>query len=718
MMEWYKDAVDVKVTSSHKKNKRLYSDDIYTFDIETTSMFRINDEWQPFIYDDSMDYDTIDKAGVPYIWMFGINDKTYYGREFYDFMDMLKLISNPIYTKIIWVHNLSFEMSWLEDILKDYTIEEVVARANRKPIQFYIKELNILFRCSYMLTNLSLENSAKEYTKVAKRTGDLDYNVLRSPLTELTETELGYCEYDIITLREVIKHFRGLYKSVCRIPLTSTSRVRDALRKAVDVWYIKKMQSLIPSPEMYLRLWYAFAGGYTHANVLRASKVIRGLIKSKDLASSYPTVMVTEKYPSQQFRMCKASEFLEGKKRESYAYLLRVKFTGVRSKFYNHYLQFEKVKNNVINPCTDNGRIVSCDECEYWLTDIDFDIMQCNYIIDKVEILECYKSFKKYLDRRIIRFILSLYGNKTKLKGFVSDDPEEMEYIQKIYQSSKANINGLFGMSVTSIMSQTTDYTNHNWSIVPELDPNNKNNLGKTPEQMLNQFLIKKLDDSKDSYSTLFQYSTGVWVTSYARRNLLYNTVLSDHEFDRAVIYMDTDSIKYDGDFEYIFEEYNKNMVEKYKKVIEYYPEFTLEDFMPEDRNGVKHPIGFFEDDGEYTEFITHGAKKYCYRSKEDGELHITVSGVSKKGVKALNNDISNFTKDFKWGYSTSGKLIHRYFDEQPDITFTDCQGHVYTSHQRHSVVLYPTSYTLGITEMYERLVKQYEKGLKECFIK
>ena len=51
-----------------------------------------------------------------------------------------------------------------------------------------------------------------------------------------------------------------------------------------------------------------------------------------------------------------------------------------------------------MNPCTDNGRIISCDECTYWLTDVDYDIMCKNYSMSEPEILECYKSFKDYLD--------------------------------------------------------------------------------------------------------------------------------------------------------------------------------------------------------------------------------------------------------------------------------------------------------------------------------
>ena len=710
MMEYYTSFVDPPMQSYSKKSKKFYSDNIYTFDIETTSLFDFGNGWEHAKYDDDIDYKEVPRAAVPYIWMFGVNGKRYYGREFYDFEKILISISDPLYRKVIWIQNLAFEFGYLPDIINKYTVEAMIAREKRKPIQFYVRELNIVFRCSYMLTNMSLENAAKEYTNVEKKTGDLDYNKLRSPLTRLTETEMGYCEYDIICLEKIIEYYLKKYNGIAKIPLTSTSTVRHAIKKVVDFAYIKHQQELVPPVDMYLRFWWAFAGGYTHANVINASRVIKGVIHSKDIASSYPTVMVTEKFPSQPFRKATPKEFLEGKKRDKYCYLLKVRFEGLESRYYNHYLQYEKVKVNVVNPVTDNGRVVSCDSCEYYLTDVDYDIMMVNYHAEKVTILECYKSFKKYLDIRIIKFILDLYCKKTTLKGFTSDDPEEVERVEAIYRAAKALLNGIYGMSVTSILHQA-EYEDHEWTIPATLDPDNPENAGLTTSHMFANFCSEKLEESKKSFSTLFFYPVGIWVTSYARRNLVMR-IFSSHDFDRDMIYTDTDSLKYTGDYNHIFDEYNKSVYNKYCEVVREFPtDLKISDFMPKDRKGIAHPIGYYEDDGTYTEFITHGAKKYCYRSAEDGKLHITVSGVSKKGVSALNDDINNFKKDFRWSYRDSGKLTHDYVDNQADFTFTDIDGNEYTSHQRHAVILYPATYTLGITGIYELLIEYFRLG-------
>ena len=163
-----------KVT--RRNGKTRYSDNIYTFDIEVSSLFNIGGKWQKFDYS-IKDYSNIDIASCVYICMFGVNDNVYYFRNFSFFENVLKHISDIETRKIIYVHNLGYEFQFLRMFLKNYTIENMLATAPHKPISFYIKELNIEFRCSYRLTNLSLTKSAENYTNVRKMVGDLDYNI-------------------------------------------------------------------------------------------------------------------------------------------------------------------------------------------------------------------------------------------------------------------------------------------------------------------------------------------------------------------------------------------------------------------------------------------------------------------------------------------------------------------------------------------------------------
>lgn len=685
---------DKEATNTCIKQHRCISDVIYTFDIETTSLFHFDDGWDVFRYSEPPEtYSNMEKVAIPYIWQFGINEDIYYGREFMDFEKALKQISDPNITKIIWVHNLSYEMGFLPSILKKYTICDMCARDVRKPISFYVSELNIIFRCSYMLTNLSLEKSAKEYTKLEKKKS-LDYDAkIRTPVSYLTPQELEYCEYDIKCLYEIIKYYVGKYGHVAQIPPTATSEVRQALKHQVDFSYIQHQWSLVPSANMYMRLMACFQGGYTHANVINVSK-IHPKIKSKDIASSYPTVMTLELYPSTPFMYIDYDEY-KTMKGGKYCFMFHVKLHGVQSRYYNNYISFsrclnfkgvtESGKRKLIREnhlIYDNGRVQKCDLCEMWITNVDLEIIENNYKIDHIEYLSIYYSEARRLDPRVIQFIVELYNNKTRLKGIKEKED--------IYKKSKAYINSLYGMSVTNPLKNSAFYDGQGW--------------GKKALTM--QFVNEVLSKTKKSYSTLFFYAVGVWVTAYARRNL-FMTIISSHEFDRDVIYCDTDSIKYKGEHDDIFEEYNRKIDKKYEEVCKELSQLNIDDFKPIAPNGVCHPLGYFEDDGMYESFVTLGAKKYCYI--ENNELHITVSGVSKKGAKALKS-IDEFKKGFTWGYHESGKLAHYYNEEQPHINILDYEGKPYTNTCDFGVILQPTTYTLGVDDVYMGLYEYMQE--------
>ena len=561
-------------------------------------------------------------------------------------------------------------------------------REVRKPIAFYIPELNIEFRCSYMLTNMKLETAAEIYTDVHKKSGQLQYEQAFSTESELTDHELEYCEYDIICLYEIIKYYRDKYEHIAKIPLTQTGTVRKRLKKVVDFYYIRKMWSLVPPPDKYLLMMSCFSGGYTHTNILRAGTVQHNA-SSWDIASSYPSCFFY-KFPCEVFRWCINDEFLS--KPDSYAYIVHVKFKNVKNKYYNTYIQKSKCFNTEFEHVIwDNGRMMSCDgSFEMTLSDVDYNIITTAYH-GEVEILECWKARKKYLDVRILKFILQLYSEKTTLKGLKADNPADQEIIEDRYKSAKECLNSCYGVSVSNILNNSSDFKDGIWY---------RNSFSA-------EFVKDKLDESRHSWSTLFQYSTGLYITAYARANV-FLTLL---QLDSDVIYCDTDSIKYVGQHDDVFQKFNESVLARYQAVCDYYPaELHMNDFRPIDAKGVQHTLGFFEceNNGNIEEFLALGAKKYCYRV--DGELHLTMSGVKKSAVKYLDNDINNFKNGFKFGYKESGKLIHYYEDNMQPVDYVDKDGNAAHSDLRYGVVLQPTSYTIGITDLYEELMQMVQQ--------
>ena len=233
------------ITEKDKKgNIHNYCNNIFVLDTEVTSLYHFADGWDTFRPEVSADeYSDIEKGSILYIWQMGIDDNTFYGRELSDLKSFLEIICKDIKKQglnkiIIYVHNLGYEFQFLRNILN---FKSVFSRKPRKPI-YAVSDLcgiEIEFRCSLFLTNLPLDKVAKNFNlPVAKKVGDLNYNLLRTPHTPLSGKEMGYCENDIAVVRELIKQFILQYKIVEKIPLTSTGRIRRVVRH--NIYFVTK----------------------------------------------------------------------------------------------------------------------------------------------------------------------------------------------------------------------------------------------------------------------------------------------------------------------------------------------------------------------------------------------------------------------------------------------------------------------------------------------
>lgn len=380
--------------------------------------------------------------------------------------------------------------------------------------------------------------------------------------------------------------------------------------------------------------------------------------------------MCVEKFPSTKFKKIEINKKEDLK--SIFAYLLHVKFYNIECKYFNNFISSSKCIN-IKKGKYDNGRIISAEEIEIVLTDVDFLFLEKVYNYDKIEFIESYYSFYDYLPIDFVNFILDKYELKTKYK--------KVEGKEIIYAIEKSKFNSLYGMSVTNNIKDEVIY---------------ENGIGWREEKISNEEIIEKL--KKEENDGFLSFSYGVWITSYARRNLLENII----KLDKNEIYADTDSIKVFGDYDKkVIENYNKEVLKKIENVC-FARNINIDKFKPKDKNGIEHLIGIFENDGNYTEFITQGAKKYAY--KEDEEIHITVAGVPKKGAKALKN-LKEFNDDFVFSYEDTGKLLLIYNDEQMEIELTDYQGHIELIKDKYGASLIPTTYVLGKSQEYCELI-------------
>lgn len=662
-------------TRSNKGSKKAkgYKNCMCAFDIETTRLEDI-------------------EQSIMYIWQFSIlflddlHIDTIIGRtwtEFELFLDQLMNEDNYAYY-MIFVHNLSYEFQFLRGIYT-FSPNEVFAIKSRKILKCEMLE-RFEFRCSYLQTNMSLNTfTSKMKVQHQKLSGEkFDYSKKRFPWTELTDYEIQYSTYDTIGLVEAMyKRMMLSNDNLYTLPLTSTGYVRRETKKAMYGW-ARKHRDIFPTIDIFDLLEEAFRGGDTHANRYYSGTVIRADgknilgIGSYDRSSSYPDVVLNCVFPMTRFVYIGSitENDIEKKLDRGKALLFRCKITGIEQidKFYGApYLSYSKCRN-VSREVLDNGRILSAEYIETTITDIDYEIMKREYKWKGFEITECYESKYGTLPEPLKGIFRKYYTDKTELKGIVEQE--------LFYNLQKALLNACYGMMVQSPVKQSLIFTE------------SEENIYTVDENVSRKTLLTKYNRT-----AFLPYQWGVWVTAWARLRLKEGINIVGDRY----VYSDTDSVKYikvRGDnIDELFNRYNS---ERKKQSISNSAYAT-------DRHSIKHYMGVFEYEDTYTEFSTIGAKKYVYRTK-DGKLHATIAGVNKKLAPDELEEHGGI-EAFKTGFTflRSGGTESVYNDV-PYGDFT-VENHVLKITQ--NVVIRPSTYTIGITDEYRRILAD-ARTLKE----
>lgn len=677
---------------THRKDTR-YKDkpyhkakcyDIFTFDIEVSS-FWIDKDNNIVTYKKHLPeeyWNSLKPCSLCYIWQFGINDTVYYGRYLEEFLDLLDEL--PEAECLIWVHNLAYEFHFLVNIMKFKT---VFAKTPHKPMKCVPEKWQYIeFRCSYMLTNLSLAKWGNELGFEKEK--PIDYMKLRTPESKLSPTILKYCQRDCEVVYRGIQDHLKRYKTIFDIPLTSTGKVRKPVKDLLYniPGYDKYIKRQVPTAEIYILLKQLFAGGYTHVNRFWAERLIKGLIEHYDFSSSYPTVMCAYKYPCGKWTYRTDTFIPKDKTFENYAFIFKLRFKGLRSTNINTYLQMSKCSGSGF--VNDNGRIVSADELFTVCNEYDWMIIKDHYEWDELYLEDSWYCKKDYLPKELIEYILKLYNDKTALKN--------VEGSEDIYMIAKQYINALYGMSVTDIIQADIIYTDDNQWLISSV----------TKEDLEAKLSALKNVYHKHDKRYFMSYSWGCWVTSIARYNLWLCIDMCTHDDlmpGSDVLYCDTDSIFCLGHHD--FSEYNKYIQDKLYAMCDHY-DIDKKLLSPVDPKGKAHPLGIFDKEPDLKEFKALHAK--CYATRDmNGEIQITVAGVNKSAVSVLNNDLDNFVPGlvFDKDHKDVHKNLHTYISDQSDI---EIAGKIYS--YRSGINMRPTSYTIHQTDEYERLIEFIQK--------
>lgn len=702
MIRYHDLEAEIRCLTFVKNSERSkYYRDIITFDIETTSYSK--------------------SIAFMYVWQICINGSCFYGRHWNEFQEFIEYLQKYTGFFVVWVHNLSFEFGFIQDLFK---WSNVFAINFHKPI--YAKSDNVIFRCSYLMSNLSLEKLGENYElETRKLTDTLDYSLIRHSETELTDTDLAYCENDVRVLYEYIQLWLDKYKnfSPAAMPYTSTGYTRKHMRdRAADDKQFGQLRTIVAeaSPrdiKLYHLLQRAFAGGYTHASYIFCkfefkpikdnSGKLRGRLKSRDKTSFYPAIMVKEKFPRKfvKIKKEKVFQFIQ----LGYAVIMDVCFTNIRAKGALTTISEHKC-SMIRKGVFDNGRVYSADLLVTSITELDLDTIQKVYDFDSMTVGSAWASKKRYLPKTIVETILDLYAGKTELKDV---DGKEQEY-----QRLKALLNSCYGMMVTDIMRAVIMFLGDGeWTKEDQ------------PDSAL-------LDYIKNPNSILL-YQAGVYVTAYARHELLeHNIELGDSR----VVYNDTDSIKYlyDEKTEKYFEEYDKKVLQQLQKALKYH-KIDPEKISPVDIKGRKHTLGLMTDEGNYLYFKTLGSKRYIGIKEGKNKLECTVAGVPKKkcasyllsglpeerpreknpvqGAPTIDQAFLKFCNQMFIPSEMSGKYTHYYTKPSDEIEVTDYQGNTAKVKPGFGISLRPQPFEINLSAQYKAFLcnKITVDGVSHC---
>lgn len=653
-------------------------------------------------------YEGEDKRACMYAFVFGFNGRAVLGRTWDDFMIIMNKLSaryglNASNRAIIYIHNLAYEFQFIRKFFK---WSKVFSLDQREPVRA-LTESGIEFRCSYLLSGYSLAKVGEHLTKykVEKMVGDLDYSKIRTSSTPLTDKEKAYILNDGLVVMAYIQELLDERKNIYSIPLTKTGFVRNFCRRncfydesnnhSKDVFkfigYQRLMSSLtISGSSEYRQLKRAFQGGFTHANALYSGKKAED-VTSYDFTSSYPSVMLCERFPMSRGRLVNVRTGEELMRYlNCYCCLFDITYYGVSPKVYSENIISSSKCSSLENAVINNGRVVSASKLTTTITDVDFKMYRLFYSFERFEISNFRIYARGYLPHDFIRSILALYKKKTELKGVRGSESE--------YLNSKEMLNACYGMTVTDICRDEIVYGDDDEWGEEERDEDKQ---------------IEKYNRSKSRF--LF-YPWGIWVTAYARRNL-FSGIL---ELGKDYVYSDTDSIKgvnMNNHLKYI-EQYNKKITEKMERSM-IANGFDVSETRPRTVKGVEKPIGVWDYDGHYKFFKTLGAKRYIY-TDDDGNLSLTVSGVNKKAcvpylvkkAKDEGRDVYDlFSDDLFIPAGFTGKNIHSYIDFPTSGKATDYLGNEGIYSEMSSVHIEATSYSMSLTDEYLNYILGIRKG-------
>lgn len=644
----------IKKANPLMSSTKKYISHLMTFDIETSTIEKTDGTFEGYMYH----------------WQVCIDGYVCFGRTWNEFLNFLRKMNRALknYDKkhklVCFIHNFSYEFQFIYSWIK---LTDVFAIDKRKPLKAISKDFNIEFRCSYLLSNMNLKKFIENTPNAHyfKGTGDLDYKKIFTPNTLLSMSELGYCYNDVMGLYEAIIYLLK-EDTLESIPFTSTGYVRRECRTNMrkNKKNRKQFLDLKLDDKLYQLCKDAFRGGNTASNRYKTN-FINYDVSSYDMSSAYPYAMISGLYPITPFQeeTITSLDMLDDYNNR-YCTLAYYSFENVKLKKgipfpyipYSKCIEFIAPSYEGIFKGKEycyNGRVLEAEFIKIAMTNYDYQIFinQYEYDDENVRVEDFFYSHKGFLPKELTDTVIEFFTLKSQLKGI-----EEKEYE---YMKSKNKLNSLYGMIVTDIIRQENLF-NDQWE--------------KGENSTLEDYYSKR--------NNFLTYQWGLFVTAICRTNL--QKAIDKIGLD--CVYIDTDSVKFVGKHDDVFEQINQEMIDwcTQNDIINYVNVGNHEYF-----------LGLFDKEKGYSEFITLGAKKYAF--KQSNKIGITVAGLNKKsGAQELER--KGGLSIFKIGtefFDSGRKTVYYNDDKKHFLTVQGCQIENATN-----IALVDTTYTLGMTDV------------------
>lgn len=629
-----------EVSKEIKKGKKIYCSDYVSLDTETA-------------YNHASE--KADKIGWLSSWCFKYQDNIVCGRtpteliaQFNKLIEVNQLDDSK--HLIIYVHNLSYDITYLfKWLVKEYGNKfDCLCIDKRKYITFTINGLE--FRCSYKLSNKSLNKWGKDLNvKHKKKVGTFDYDKIIYQDTPLTYQEWKYQIYDVLCLDECIKKQLEIYgHTIATVPLTSTGYIRNDIRKhfKADKKNVKNFKKRALTLEVYNAFNNEFAGGVTHGNryyknktiiFLQDVKCVKSPIyksfsihhntiykffyhygKHRDFVSHYPSTLRNNRsFPSSAFSLV-------------YTIKDKVTFTDIKKSIANKcslikvvikdlkvkkgvtipFAQLHKFYCGKIGDCkfiSDNGRILEMQgKSEVCLTEYDYLILEQQYTF-KALIVKVWQARKDYIPNYLADSIDKYFLGKSDFKDKVHSLKEQgyNDYNEELFNAntdlmkSKNGLNGIYGSLATAIV---------RLSYKPDIYGNWADSTESTPKEQIEKYY--------NNWNSFNEYQLGCYCTSLARYELYQFILIIGYS---NVLYCDTDSIFYHStpSIEKRIAKLNET---KRAKAIKH-KAFIINE------NGKNVYYDWFDDEKENIRQFRFLHSK-CYAYVENKKTHCTIAGV------------------------------------------------------------------------------------------